>query len=411
MMLLNSILKSIQSNNLFTFVKCLQNHRQMTEPKFTHYDLKLVEPSFGSPLTDLIIELDHLRKKRLGGSTHPKVFFQLKHIFHILESIGSARIEGNNTTIAEFIETKLVEAKTIPSGIKEIQNIEKAMAFIEETVIDYPINGASISDMHKMIVDGLSPDEEGDATAGEYRKHNVKIAKSNHVPPDWIKVEEYMNELIEFINREDSPKYDLLKVAIAHHRFVWIHPFGNGNGRTVRLFTYAMMIRLGFNVNKGRILNPTAIFCNNRNMYYQKLSEADTGTDTDILSWCEYVLEGLKDEIEKIDKLLDYDFLKSEILLPSLAHSAERKYITDIESKILKRAIEKPLIQASDIKDLFGGQDNAIISRQIKKLIEKKMLEPDKEGARKYMISFNNNFLLRGIINSLGERGFLPMKD
>ncbi|HNX01773.1 MAG TPA: Fic family protein [Candidatus Cloacimonadota bacterium] len=383
----------------------------MTEPGFFHYNLSLVEPSFGSPLTDLIIELDHLRKKRLGGSTHPKVFFQLKHIFHTLESIGSARIEGNNTTIAEFIETKLVEAKTIPSGIKEIQNIETAMAFIEDMVKDYPINRAFISEMHKMIVDGLSPDEEGDATAGEYRKHNVKIAKSSHLPPDWIKVEDYMNELIEFINREDSPKYDLLKVAIAHHRFVWIHPFGNGNGRTVRLFTYAMMIRLGFNVNNGRILNPTAVFCSNRNTYYQKLSEADAGTDHGILSWCGYVLEGLKDEIEKIDKLLDYEFLTSEILLPAIAHSLERKYITDREAWILKKAIEKPLIQASDIRDLFVGQDNAIISRQIRKLIEKKMLEPEKEGARKYRISFNNNFLLRGIINSLGEKGFLPIHD
>jgi Fic family protein len=218
----------------------------MTEPRFVHYELSLVEPSFGSPLTDLIIDLDHLRKKQLGGSTHPKVFFQLKHIFHTLESIGSARIEGNNTTIAEFIETKLIKAKTVPSGIMEIQNIEKAMSFIEDTVTDYPINRAFISELHKMIVDGLSPDEEGDVTVGEYRKHNVKIAKSDHIPPDWIMVEDYMNELIKFINRDDSPKYDLLKVAIAHHRFVWIHPFGNGNGRTVRLFTYAMMIRLGF---------------------------------------------------------------------------------------------------------------------------------------------------------------------
>ena len=399
------------SNKCIIFVKCLQIRIQMTKPSFIHYDLSLVEPSFGSPLTDLIIELDHLRRKRLGGSTPPKVFFQLKHIFHTLESIGSARIEGNNTTIAEFIETKLVETKAVPSGIREIQNIEKAMSFIEDVVKDYPINRAFISELHKMIVDGLSQNEEGDGTPGEYRKHNVKIAKSNHIPPDWIKAEDYMNELIEFINRDDSPKYDLLKVAIAHHRFVWIHPFGNGNGRTVRLFTYAMMIRLGFNVSKGRILNPTAVFCSNRNTYYQKLSEADSGKNSGILSWCEYVLEGLKDEIEKIDKLLDYDFLKLEILLPAITHSIERKYITDIEAKILKRAIEKPLIQALDIKDLFVGQDNAIISRQIKKLIEKKMLAPEKESARKYMISFNNNFLLRGIINSLGEKGFLPIND
>ena len=383
----------------------------MFEPKFTHYDLKLVEPSFGSPLTDLIIELDHLRKKRIGGSTHPRVFSQLKHIFHTLESIGSARIEGNNTTIAEFIETKMEDDQPVSSGIKEIQNIEKAMAFIEENVIEYPINRAFISEMHKMAVDGLSPDEEGDRTAGEYRKHNVKIAKSDHIPPDWIKIDEYMNELIDFINHDDSPKYDLLKVAIAHHRFVWIHPFGNGNGRTVRLFTYAMLIRLGFNVGTGRILNPTAVFCSNRNKYYQQLSKADTGIDKGVLQWCEYVLDGLKVEIEKIDRLMDYPYLKSEIILPAINQSLERKYITDIEAKILKRAVDKTVIQASDIREFFAGQDNAIISRQIKKLIDKKMLVPEKEGARKYIIRFDNNFLLRGIIGSLGDKGFLPVKD
>ena len=101
----------------------------MSKAKFIHYDLKLVEPSFGSTLTDLIIELEYLRKKQLEGSTHPKVFFQLKHIFHTLESIGSARIEGNNTTIAEYIETKLTETKKVTPSIKEIQNIENAMAF------------------------------------------------------------------------------------------------------------------------------------------------------------------------------------------------------------------------------------------------------------------------------------------
>ena len=104
----------------------------MTEPGFIHYDLSLVEPSFCSPLTDLIIDLDHFRRKRLGGSTHPKVFFQLKHIFHTLESIGSARIEGNNTTLAEFIETKLIEARIVPSGIMEIRNIEKARVAMEK---------------------------------------------------------------------------------------------------------------------------------------------------------------------------------------------------------------------------------------------------------------------------------------
>jgi hypothetical protein len=66
----------------------------------------LVSPSFNSKLTDTLIELNHLKKLKLQGSTAPWIFFQLKNIFHILESVGSARIEGNRTTISEYIERK-----------------------------------------------------------------------------------------------------------------------------------------------------------------------------------------------------------------------------------------------------------------------------------------------------------------
>ena len=385
----------------------------MSEATFNHFDLKLIEPDFGSSLTDLIIELDYLRKKQLGGSTHPKVFFQLKNIFHKLESIGSARIEGNNTTIAEYMETNLSDRKQFSEGIKEIQNIEKSMVFVEENIVDYPISRALISEMHKMIVDELMPPPqgEGDSTPGQFRQVNLEISKSTHKPPQWLKVNEYMEELLDFVNREDSPKYDLLKTAIAHHRFVWIHPFRNGNGRTVRLFTYAMLVKAGFNVNVGRIINPTAVFCSNRNDYYSYLSAADNGTSAGMLSWIEYVLKGLKEEIEKIDKLSDYEFLRKEILMPSINLSLERKYITDLESKVLKRAVDLQVISAADVKSIFPGKVDSEVSRQIKKLIDQKMLTQEKEGGRKYVLRFDNSYLLRSIIQLLGDKGFLPVWD
>jgi Fic family protein len=388
----------------------------MSQASFKPYDLKLIEPSFGSNLTDLIIELEHLRKKTLGGSTHPQVFFQLKHLFHTLESIGSARIEGNNTTIAEYIETKLDSGDTEKNkshSIIEIQNIEKAMEFIESTIQDYPINKSFVSELHKIIVKDLPspPNGEGDLTPGSYRNKNIKISNSLHLPPDSFLVDTYMDDLFSFINSEDSSKYDLLKSAIAHHRFVWIHPFGNGNGRTVRLFTYAMLIKNGFNVNVGRIINPTAVFCSNRNGYYDNLSKADSGSDNDVLEWCEYVLKGLKEEIEKIDKLTDYEYLKKEILIPSINFSLERQIITEIESKILKETIEKQVVQNLDLEKFFKGKAKSEISRQIKKLIDKKMLIPERDSARKYVLRFDNNYLLRGIIKMLDEKGFLPIRD
>ncbi len=389
----------------------------MKNAKFVHYDLELVEPEFCSSLTDLIIELDYLRRKQLQGSTHPKLFFQLKNIFHFLESIGSARIEGNNTTIAEYIETKLEGKRKLPLAIQEIQNIEDAMVLVEKAVKNHPIDRAFICELHKIVTKGLGllppPDGEGDHTPGDYRVTNLRINKASHIPPEFLRVRDYMEELVKFVNREDSPKYDLLKIAIAHHRFVWIHPFGNGNGRTVRLFTYAMLVKLGFNVDKGRIINPTAVFCSNRDAYYKYLAMADQGNREGILNWCEYVLKGLMEEIGKIDKLLDYNYLRKEILLPAIADSIKREYITEIEAKILQKAIDKQVIQAIDLKDIFSGKAGSEISRQIRRLIDKKMLvrEGEHDGNRKYLIRFDNSYLLRSVIKLLGEKSFLPLRE
>src|SRR3989344_8107237 len=104
--------------------------------KFKDIPLKLYDPKWGSKLANTIIELEKLRVKKLGGPVPPYIFFQLKDIFQILESLGSARIEGNNTTLAEFVE-KIIEdssKKVKDEKIKEIYNIEKAIDFIEANV-------------------------------------------------------------------------------------------------------------------------------------------------------------------------------------------------------------------------------------------------------------------------------------
>jgi len=381
--------------------------------KFNPIKLKIVDPPYGSKLTDLVIELDYLRKKPLGGTTHPSIFFQLKSIFHTLESIGSARIEGNRTTIADFIETKISDPHIKDEKILEIKNGENSLIYIDEYIEKQKgdLNRIFLSNLHKGVVDKLTPPPQGEGSnyPGEYRKKQIHIAGSNLLPPDYLQVPSYMDELLEFINKKDLPKYDLLKTAIAHHRFTWIHPFDNGNGRTVRLFTYAMLVKLGFNIHIGRIINPTAVFCNNRNEYYEKLSKADTGRDENILEWCEYVLSGLKIEIEKIDRLLDYKYLSSNILLPSVAFALERKLINNDEAKILKIAVKKQVFEASDIRVEFPDKIPAEISRMIRRLKERKMIDTETNQKRKYVLCFANNYLLRGIIDMLDKNGFLPL--
>jgi len=379
--------------------------------KFRHFDLRYVIPKFDSALTNLIIELDYLRKKPLGGSTSPIIFFQLKNIFHMMESMASARIEGNITTIDDYVETKIEKDSSENSDIREIQNMEECLRFIEENVNHTKINRAFISELHKVVVRNLPTESggEGDRTPGQYRSGGIRIKGASLIPPDASTVPSYMDELFEFINKQDEAKYDLLKAAIAHHRFVWIHPFNNGNGRTVRMLTYAMLVKSGFNIDRGRIINPAAVFCSNRKEYYRKLSLADDGTDENLLGWCEYVLSGLYSEIQKIDNLLEYDYLKKEILIPTIDFSLDREWITQLEHKVLKRTVNNQIIKSSDLNDIIKSKYSTQRSRVIKKLREKKMIIPVKENSRKYSICFNNNYLLRGVMTVLVNKGFVQL--
>ena len=379
---------------------------------FKHIDLRLVDPPFGSKLNTLVLELDYLRKKPLGGTTHPIIFFQLKNIFHLLESIGSARIEGNRTTLAEYIERKIEGSKARDERFLEIENNEKALNFIEQYSDYQKIDRVLLSEIHKIITKDLTQPTggEGSRNPGDYRKINVAIVGSSHIPPDVSTVASYMEELFNFINKPDPPQYDLLKVALVHHRFAWIHPFDNGNGRVVRLLTYAMLIKYGFRVHiGGRIINPTAVFCSDRENYYRHLSSADAVSNESLLSWCEYVLGGLRNEISKIDKLLDYKFLVKKILLPAIDFALEKKYITEKEYKILQVAAKKQVIQAADIKQILPNKIPAEISRTIRRLRDKKMLQAEKDRSRKYVLRFENNYLLRGIIEMLDKEKFLPI--
>jgi Fic family protein len=327
-----------------------------------------------------------------------------------MESVGSARIEGNNTTIAGYIEERRDKSQSMPQPIKEISNIEKAIQFIEENIEHHPINKAFISEIHRIVVGDLCPKQEGDIHPGDYRTINVSISNSAHTPPDFMTISSYMDELIDFIEESRGSKYDLLKIAIAHHRFTWIHPFRNGNGRTVRLLTYAMLIKLGFNIN--RIINPTAIFCSNRDDYYNNLTAADTGTDKGILQWCTYVLNGLQAEFNKIDKLSNYDFLKNEILFPAIEHAQNFEYITKLEAQILLLVIQKQIIQSSDLVSLMPGSSPEKRSRMLKKLInDKRLLKPIEHKSRKYILDFKHNNLIKSIIWALGKSDFLPEKD
>ena len=380
----------------------------MSNSTFSHHDLKLLNPSFDSKLVDILTELEHLRRYRLDdGSTPTYIFNELKDVFHMLESLSSARIEGNHTTLADYVESK-IEHQSMPSDqIAEISNIEQAMKYIEEIIKpSHEITEYTIRELHSITVNSLV--REGDKTPGAYRMGPVRISGAKHLPPPAHDVQMYMEELVNFVNQANPSKYDLMKVALAHHRFGWIHPFGNGNGRVVRLFTYALLIKYGFNVTTGGgILNPTAVFCNDRNKYYEMLSIADNGDEDSLEQWCTYVLDGILTELKKIDQLNEYDWLKKRILLPALQIAIERQRVTKLEEDIIKYGVEQKEFKASDLDHIFINMTKSQRTYQIRKLNESKLIQPISPNSRSYYICFLHPSLIRGLIECLRKEGFI----
>ncbi|HMT26901.1 MAG TPA: Fic family protein [Candidatus Absconditabacterales bacterium] len=369
--------------------------------------IKIPDPLWGSDLANVILDLEKLRSKQLSGTVPPYIFFQLKEIFHIMETLGSARIEGNNTTLAEYVE-KIIEKKlSEEEKNQEIQNIEKAMSFIEDNTLERTaIDRAYISQLHMIITENLSV--EGSKNPGDLRKVNVTITGSKHTPPDFKVVQDYFDEFVKFTNSSHREQYQLLMVAIAHHRFAYIHPFDNGNGRMGRVITYAFLIKMGFQVKKGRIINSSAIFYSNRQKYYDMLAKADSLKDNDILSWCEYFLLGLKNEIEKIDSLLQGTYVRSNILIPTIDFALEREHITDKEHKILSYLINsKDMTIKAEELNKFGINNSVQKSRTIAQLRKKGIVSSITPKGRIYTINFVNNYLLRGIMHTLEKLGFI----
>ena len=367
-------------------------------------------PKFDSGLTNIILELEHLKNRPLKNTTSESVFLQLKSLLHAVEAVASARIEGNRTTIASYIEKRDDDSHKNDEQIIEISNLIDGLDFIDKYVMEEPISADFIKELHRVVVGELT--NEGDKRAGTWRDEPRFIANAKHQPPEPYDVPDLMRELIDYINSDEGKQYDLLKIAIANHRFVWIHPFGNGNGRTDRLMTYALLCKKGYIApNKMRLFNPTAIFAGDRNKYYDMLALADDYKDEHILEWCEYFLSGVRDEIKKSESLADAEFVNKKILLPSVDRMEKAGVVSKLEGNILGRAVRLGIIKASDIKDLWGREVTSVaIAQQIKKLRDRNLIKPTKEGGREYEISFDNSELTRVTLEQMDLAGLLPIR-
>lgn len=156
---------------------------------------------------------------------------------------------------------------------------------------------------------------------GQWRARQVEVG--SHLPPSDKDLQSLMASFCETYN-PNRYKGDRKLVAImaAHHRFTWIHPFLDGNGRVVRLFTDAALTAAGLSScgawSLSRGLAKTS------NQYKALLAAADSPRHGDhdgrgalseksLLDFCGYMLDTASDQVAYISELLNLVQLRKRI--------------------------------------------------------------------------------------------------
>ncbi|QBN20240.1 Fic family protein [Flavobacterium nackdongense] len=181
---------------------------------------------------------------------------------------NSNSIEGNTLSLREtqmvLQEGITIKGKSLREHF-EAHNHDKAIDYLFSIINDnYVLRSIDILSLHGLVLRSIEED-----FAGRIRNGGVRISGANFVPPNANKVSDLLDELIDFVNTNPMELNDIELATIFHHKLVWIHPFFDGNGRTVRLSMNLLLMRCGF--------PPAIILKNDRKKYYEALNQANNG--------------------------------------------------------------------------------------------------------------------------------------
>lgn len=144
-----------------------------------------------------------------------------------------------------------------------------------------------------------------------------------HTPPDFAALPKFLNRFHSFYGDSSILETErLVAIAAAHHRLAWIHPFGDGNGRVIRLQSQAQLIRHG--VASHGLWTLSRGLARGRVRYYASLESADSSrrndldgrgnlSDAALADFCVFFLETMLDQIEFMSGLLGLAALRTRV--------------------------------------------------------------------------------------------------
>lgn len=332
----------------------------MYQPLF-HYtttivnELGIIERLYGQILSEKVI---------------PSLSLRLFQENQILATHYSTSIEGNPLSPIDVTNIILNDQIPTTKSEKEVKNYFQVLNKISTLAKKHtPLSPGLVCELHHLLMDGIEKKDLGKfRDSGVFVGHKTKTEiVVKHTPPyhTAIEIEKAIQEVFEYV-QGNSQEHPLLKAAILHHEFAYIHPFLDGNGRLARILTAYYLLLKNYEVTKYFILDD--FYDIDRSLYSDSLHTADKGEKTE---WIEYFLEGIAHSLQSA--LARIHDLK-QVNLDEF-QGEKRVLVSRREEEVLQIVIEKKAIKTSDICDALSvtrQQSHALLSSLVKKgLLEK----------------------------------------
>lgn len=169
---------------------------------------------------------------------------EIKNYYRIGLTWSSNALEGNTLTLSE---TKILLEDGLTVGGKPLRDTfealghAKAYDFMFTLLNSHQITEKDALTMHRMFYIGIDTEE-----AGKYRDRPVFITGSEYEVCPAERIEEEMKKLFQWACSERDKYHPVQFAAQLHKRFVFIHPFIDGNGRVARLLMNTALIQDGY---------------------------------------------------------------------------------------------------------------------------------------------------------------------
>lgn len=275
---------------------------QETHPWITfEVDPRRAHPDFWVALGEANSKCEHLA----GAPLKPDTADELHRLYLVKGVLATTAIEGNTLTEEEvhaLIDGTLRLPESKEYLAREVQNILDASNEILEKIKNRetePITPSLIKRFNAAVLDDLELDDH--VTAGRYSGVQVGAGRYKGAP---VEDSEYLiDRLCAWINGPDfeAPPgkeliYGIIKAALTHLYLVWIHPFGDGNGRTARLLEVKILMEAGAPSSAAHLMSN--FYNSTRSEYYRKLSDT-SGSGGDALIFLTYAINGFVEEIRE----------------------------------------------------------------------------------------------------------------